>query len=129
MTGVQTCAFRSSLASKVAAAEYLITIPADDAALIDMVESYLQQSRIIALKRKKKTGEYRPVNIASKIKSLKGSFVHDDYGSRFLIVAMLDAGSESNLNPELLISSFSEFTNLNIPREEISVHRTRLILR
>ncbi|HPD90394.1 MAG TPA: hypothetical protein PKW40_03365, partial [Bacillota bacterium] len=46
----------------------------------------------------------------------------------FLIMkADLDAGSQSNLSPELLIQGFLRFSQLQIPRHQIKVLRTKLI--
>lgn len=122
-----------ALASKIVAAEYEISIPVDDYSLEEVLDNFSEQSNIIAMKRQKKTKELKPVNIAGKIKSLKGRFAEYEEGTgtgHFVITALLDAGSESNLNPELLITAFMKFAGIeDISREKISVHRKRLIVK
>ena len=48
-------------------------------------------------------------------------------GENLLVTALLDAGSESNLSPELVITALCRFLQIPIRREEISVMRTKLI--
>lgn len=121
-----------SLASRCTSAEYLIVLPlheslkGDGEALAkslsdDAGGSFLEQTQIPVLKKSKK-GPPATVDIRGMIHWLR----IDVIDTNIIMSTMLDAGSQSNLSPELLIRAFQEFYGLEIPRDKIDVLRTDL---
>jgi len=103
-----------SLAAATTGATYEIIYPLGTE--ID-IEAFLGQREITVMKPAKKTRELKPVDIRSKIKSLSRDEISGN-----ILKAVLDAGSASNLSPELLIEALAGFAE-NTPRERISVKR------
>ena len=110
-----------SLAADADAAEYKIWIPTElnEKVLKDAMEKYLSSDKITAMKRMKKTKKLEPVNIRNMIRHLEVSKV----GEFAMIKALLDCGSKSNCSPELVISSFCEFSGIETPRYDMEVER------
>jgi radical SAM-linked protein len=121
-----------SLASRCAAAEYLIVLPLDESvggdgeALArtlseDCGNGFLEQAEIPVLKKSKK-GAPTTVDIRGMIRWLRIDVVD----TNIIMSTCLDAGSQSNLSPELLIRAFQDYYGLAIPRDRIDVLRTDL---
>lgn len=121
-----------SLASRCAAAEYLIVFPLDESAggdgealaktlSEDGGKSFLEKTEMPVLKKSKK-GPPTTVDIRGMIRWLRIDVVD----TNIFMSTSLDAGSQSNLSPELLIRAFQEFYGLSIPRDRIDVLRTDL---
>lgn len=113
-----------SLAAAADAALYKIWIPTElnEEELKSKLKDYMQQSKIITLKRQKKTKKYEPMNIKHMLRRLEISKL----GDFAMIEALLDCGSQSNCSPELVITSFCEFAGIDTPRYEIEVERVQL---
>jgi hypothetical protein len=114
-----------SFAARTFAASYEITIPARpgfERQIDELCEEFLKQGNITVLKRQKKTGNQKEIDIKSMIRSLSGTASFE----KVVLNAKLDSGSHSNLSPELLISSFISFAGVEASREEIDVKRTEL---
>ena len=117
-----------SLAGETEACLYELFIPCDNCEMSDekaagLLDGYLAQPEITALKRMKKTKAYEPVNIKDKIRRLSVQKAGD-----FLrFTALLDGGSQSNLSPELVISSFLEYSKLPVERYDIEVNRKNIM--
>lgn len=118
---------KKSLAAKCCAAEYRITISLPegcDTSETGVREKFLAQPEITALKKEKKSGEMKPVDIKSGIRSLEIRMVDD----KILLTAILDAGSSSNISPELLLNSFTDFIGLTIKRETVEITRIQIFM-
>jgi len=114
-----------SIASTCQEAHYQIILPIGPCPLDadNLLDSFMTQKEILVEKSSKKHKEVKLVNIKPMIRSVTLSREDD-----FLIMkADLDAGSQSNLSPELLIQGFLRFSQLQIPRHQIKVLRTKLI--
>ena len=114
-----------SFAARLTAAEYEISMPYDPTRARDIGElcgGFLKQSRIPVEKRQKKTGQKKEIDIKSMIRSFSFALTDD----KIILLATLDAGSVSNLSPELLIPAFVSFSGIEIAREEIDVNRSGL---
>jgi len=48
--------------------------------------------------------------------------------NNIILSTILDAGSNSNLSPELLIRSFLDFAGIEADREDIEVHRSQIFM-
>lgn len=113
-----------SLAAAAESAIYKIWIPTayDEKTLKKLLEAYLAQDEIFAMKRQKKTKKLQQVGIRAMIRSLEISKPCEFA----MIQAHLDCGSHSNCSPELVISSFCEFAKIPTPRHEIEVEREKI---
>lgn len=115
-----------SLAAITSSALYEIKIPLETEAesVLESCRRFFQEDEIKVLKKKKKgkEKEFVEVNIAQMIRE-----VHFDILDDMLILrALLDAGSDSNLSPELLIIALLRYLDKDIPRELISVKREKI---
>ncbi len=119
-----------TLAANTVAAEYTIEIPLGAAGNREPVstdprmlwQSYMGQDEIMTLKKQKKKKEPVLVNIRPKIREM-AFFPSED---ELRIDAVLDSGSDSNLSPELVITTILERFGLDIPRSEIKVTRNKI---
>jgi len=114
-----------SFAARLYAAAYDITFPSGNqpfAGIQKLCESFLMQKSIIALKREKKAGTKRELDIRGMIRELSA----ETAGSNIILHAVLDSGSASNLSPELLISSFVSFAGMDTEREDVEVKRVKM---
>lgn len=119
-----------TLAALTEAADYVIAVPLDapgndptaDLNPATLCQKFLNQKKIIVKKKQKKTKELVDTDIKNKIRSLDFALA----GEHLIISASLDAGSESNASPELLIEAFLNFTGWNTERYDIEVMRKRL---
>lgn len=120
-----------SLASMVTSAQYEIRIPLGEVLqgetaeyILSKCSDFSKEDEIFALKKKKKGREKElvSVNIAQMIRKLEFGIE----GEFLKISALLDAGSDSNLSPELLISSLLEYLKFNIARDLIFVKRKKI---
>lgn len=116
-----------SLAALTVEAEYMIWIPINEEfkkllaekAAKEWKQEFMNLPSIKAMKRQKKTKQLAEVEIKDKIRNMQ---VEVKAGV-FEIYSRLDAGSDSNLSPELLIAAFLEFLGLDIKRYDIEVER------
>lgn len=116
---------KRSLAARNCSAEYIIGIPTGqkfDKKAEELCRDFLAQETILVLKKQKKTGKMREIDIRGKIQSLR--FLVE--GENLLVTALLDSGSQSNLSPELLITAISAFLGIPVDRSEVGVMRTKL---
>ena len=118
-----------TLAANTISADYTIEIPIADEEK-DRLSSdprtlwqdYMGQNEILAWKKQKKKKEPVQVDIRPKIRELV--FYPVEGGLR--IEATLDSGSDSNLSPELVITTVLERFGLRTPRSEVRVTRTKI---
>lgn len=125
-----------TLASRCFSAGYRIVIPLGEITgdspgndtesvtreLTDRAGEYLNQETILAIKRTKKHKEGIETDIKSKIRKFDFDIVDDN----FVIETILDAGSDSNLSPELVFQTFSTFTEIDAARENVEISRIQL---
>ena len=116
---------KKTLAAEVTAAEYTIKVPVPhDFAYKarEMWDMYMDRDAIMVSKRQKKKKNSVPVDIKPKIREI--TFKNDP--GYLQIDTVIDAGSESNLSPELIISSVCEMLGITTPRSEIEVTRNKI---
>lgn len=114
-----------TLAAKTEAAEYIIAVPLHEPMKADkdqIKEAYLGQDKIITYKKQKKKKELAEVDIKPMIRDM--SFVVED--ETLFVTAFLDSGSNSNLSPELVITTLLEALKLDTNRSEIQVMRRKI---
>jgi len=121
-----------SLAGEADSAVYSALIPLPEDAAVSWtqeyaekrVKEYLAQTEIIAMKRQKKTKKLAPVDIRRMIRGLAAVVLPEEGGRSALLLNMhLDCGSTSNLSPELVLTTFCQFSELNVPRYEVEIER------
>ncbi len=116
---------KKTLASMTVAAEYEIRIQLMQPLQKDagtLAKEYMEQKTIVTLKKQKKKKDPVPVDIKPKIREI--AFIPND--SALVIKTLLDAGSDSNLSPELLIDSVIETFNIQCDRAETEISRIKL---
>lgn len=106
-------------------AEYSIDFSETDVLLSDnMINQFLSQEEIYGKRRQKKTKKIIEVPIKDKIRSMA---VEDG-----LLKFVVDCGSNSNLNPEILLKSFLiyfGYDNLDDILEKVCITRNRILLK
>ena len=117
-----------TIASRCTAARYRMEIDTkmtetEPAELMGMIDTFLDQKEIIVLKKSKKKKEPAETDIKDKIREITPEIVDD----KFIMTMLLDAGSTSNLSPELVFQAFNSFSNSQIPRECVDITRLQLI--
>lgn len=115
-----------TVASRVYAADYTITIPVDSDDSYDYAAAgaaFMAQDEILAEKRQKKTGNMVEINIRPLIKTLAAEKVDNN----IIMTTNIAQGSNETLSPELIIAAFSTFTGKNFERSEIAVSRDKII--
>lgn len=88
------------------------------------VKMFMMQDEILGKRRQKKTKKIIEVPIKDKIKSMK---LDDDY-----LAFIVDCGSNSNLNPEVLVKSFLNFCgyeDLDNIMKKIYITRSKIFLK
>ena len=119
-----------TLASTVSSAVYEAVFPISFKARSDefrqLVNTYLSQDEIFALKREKKTKKYVEKNIKDQIRCIKVIESEEPYGNISLLME-LDSGSASNLNPDLVVQSFSKYAELSFEKGDVRIERKELI--
>ena len=117
------------LAGAVDSAVYLITIPLgkdkDETERID-IKQFMDNDEIIAEKKQKKSKEMKKINIRGMIRKLDMCLQERDGEEVLTLAAELDAGSRSNLSPELLVTAFNDFFSLGADRADIDIKRTAI---
>lgn len=113
-----------SLAGEAESAYYRVTIPfkTSQEELERIIDSYMAQDKITAMKRRKKDKKMVETDIKKQIRHIEG-FSADGVT---VLDMTLDCGSISNCSPELVISSFCRFAELDIPRYSMDVERKKI---
>lgn len=113
-----------SLAAAADSADYKVWIPTvvSDDKLAELAAGYMAQDEIITLKRQKKDKKMVPVNIKNMIRGFEAK----NYDNQIILNLHLDCGSISNCSPELVITSFCEFADIDIPRYKMEVERKNI---
>lgn len=116
-----------SLASIVTLALYTVTMPRDLKLSADdmnaLLRDYLAQNEILAEKKQKKTKKIIEKDIKAQIKGLE---CYEADGVLKLKM-LLDCGSNSNLSPEAVITTFAKFAGIDAPRYEYNVNRDYIV--
>ena len=118
-----------TIASRCAAARYEIRIPVDESVKPyerfwngEAAEAFLAQESIYVTKLNKKKKEVE-IDIKEKIRRLDCDLVDGN----IILDTELDAGSDSNLSPELLLKAFLRYFDIAVDRSNIEISRLALI--
>lgn len=88
------------------------------------MRGFLDQEQILVMKRMKKKKEPKEVDIKSKIREIEWA-AQDNI---IIMSTILDAGSDSNLSPDLLIQAIGRYIGRQIPPENVEITRMEIIL-
>ncbi len=113
-----------SLAARATAAVYRIRLPLPGEGEVFSPETLLAQPSLTAEKRNKKKQQVC-LNIRPMIRSLS-TMEPAEPGPYLWLRCTLDAGSASNLNPELLVQAIEHHLGRTFPREEVRFIRESL---
>lgn len=129
LLSIEEAKHNKTLAANTIAAEYVIEIPLAEERPAgwpldarEMWDAYMGQTEILTLKKQKKKKEPVTVNIRPKIQEM----VFEPSEEGLQIETLLDSGSDSNLSPELVITTVLETFALNVPRSDIKVLRKKI---
>lgn len=117
---------KKTLAAETVAAGYEIYIPLNEPfnkSPKEAYDKYMGDPEIIALKKQKKKKDPVSIDIKPKIREI----FFFTAPSAIRVETVLDAGSDSNLSPELVISTLLDALDIQTPRNEIDVTRTKII--
>lgn len=109
------------VAGKITEAKYEISI-LDNNISNENIDEFLKQDQIIAYKKQKKKKELKEVNIKPMIRDLQFNIDCD----KIIMTTIIDCGSTSNLNPDLIIQALSSFLGYEIPAENVEIKRIYL---
>jgi radical SAM-linked protein len=111
-------------ASRVRWASYEVRLPEGRQLPTEsQLREFLNQDKILITKPIKKGKDYKQIDIRPMIGQLKLNV--NDEGDRVLFMK-IHAGSESNLNPELLLNPLFEFAGIPLEKYEPQVKRLEL---
>ena len=114
---------RKSLASLIEAADYEITLEVPMGEMLaERADLFMSQEAILVEKKRKKDKNPTMVDIKPMVVSL-------DAKEEDCILTMnvrLKTGSNANLNPELLVTAFLNFTNIPFRRENLQIRRKEM---
>lgn len=106
------------IAGSITHAEYDITFNTP-LAKPEMIKEFLQQKEIITLKKQKKKKEMKEVNIKPMIRKVTIKKGND----KVIMTTIVDCGSASNLNPDLIVKSFLAFAGIDFDPDNVEIQR------
>ncbi|MEG0918473.1 MAG: TIGR03936 family radical SAM-associated protein [Anaerovoracaceae bacterium] len=113
-----------SFGSTLDEAKYRIMVSDITISNESQIDDFFNQEEIIVKKRKKKKkNEFREINIKDKIRSWTYNLIDNN----LIIETNLDAGSESNLNPDMVLTPLLDYLSIN--KDSVNVEITRLELK
>ena len=107
-------------AKDIVSAKYLIDITAPRSVGKEELENFFSQSDIKAVKKTKK-GE-KEINLKDFIKEIEILNINEN---NFKLMALLSAGGEANIKPDILVAKLCESLKIR-DFERISIHRTEI---
>ena len=107
-------------AHDIVSAKYIIDIIAPRVILKEKIESFFEQENISATKKTKK-GE-KEINLRDFIKEVK---VVSLEGNAFRLDALLSAGGEANIKPDIVVAKLQEYLNSS-EFESVDIHRVEI---
>lgn len=129
LLSIEEATHPKTLAANTVSAEYTIEIPVkeEERGLLSsdprvLWQDYMGQTEILAFKKQKKKKDLVQVDIRPKIRELLFYPQKDE----LRIEATLDSGSDSNLSPELVITTILKKFMLTTPRSEVRVTRDKI---
>ena len=129
LLSIEEATHPKTLAANTVSAEYRIEIPVkgqDRGSLSSdprvLWQDYMGQTEILAFKKQKKKKALVQVDIRPKIREI----LFYPFEEELRIETTLDSGSDSNLSPELVITTVLERFGLTTPRSEVGVTRIKI---
>lgn len=129
---------RRTLAAVAEYARYTVLLPAaetDPTLIAGSIRQFLAQSEIIVEKKQKKTGKIVKSDIRPMILDLQYAGNADNQctvdidNNSIMLTMTICAGSNRNLNPEILLKAFCEYSRMPFCPEETVIIRNELFFR
>lgn len=109
-----------TLAALTEYADYKIEVPFDrNIDITSAIKDYMSQENIVGKKFNRKSGKETEVEIKPMIKEISGT-VDDNI---ITLTTKLSAGSQANLSPEMVLSSFCQHAGIAYDRAEVRITR------
>ena len=116
-----------SMASLVRWAAYTIRIPGSTDMERNAALRFMEQPEIRSKKRKKSTGALIEIDIKPMVRSLDAACEPEEEDGTLLVLhTVVRAGSEANLNPDLLVRSFLAYCGSDPAMRPYRIERTEL---
>lgn len=114
-----------TLASLTEYADYELRIPLGsgfDGNMKDILEKYMTRDQIVVLKHQRKSGKDIELDIKPMIAVITGIVDNNN----IMITAKISAGSTANLSPEMVLSTFCDFAEIQYDRAEVEIRRKEI---
>ena len=85
----------------------------------EKLEAFISQEQIIAQKREKKTKKYVDKDIKNQIRNIE----IEAYNGWLALLVDVDAGSASNINPEIVVQAFAKFSEITLNKGDLDIER------
>jgi len=112
-----------TLAALTEYADYELLIPLQngfDRDMKEILEKFMTRDHIVVIKHQRKSGKDIELDIKPMIAEITG--VVDN--NNIMITTKLSAGSTANLSPEMVLSTFCDFAEIQYDRAEVEIRRT-----
>lgn len=114
-----------TLAALTEYADYELLIPLQsgfDGDMKEILERFMTRDHIVVIKHQRKSGKDIELDIKPMIEEITG--VVDN--NNIMITAKLSAGSTANLSPEMVLSTFCDFAEIQYDRAEVEIRRKEI---
>lgn len=114
-----------TLAALTYLADYEILILKEETLEFDFktrVDEFLSQEQIMVLKHSRKSGKDLEIDIKPMISEMNG-MVNNNI---ILLTCKIAAGSNANLSPEMVLTTFCDFAGIAYDRAEVMIKRTEI---
>lgn len=121
------------ISGRISEACYKIIISDTEGLTAEDFLGLMERESLVVLKKQKKKKELKEINIRPMIRSIESSesvdkdvSCREEVDNKIIITTVLDCGSVSNLNPELLLKGVSSVTGVEILPENVEIQRLYL---
>ncbi len=117
-----------TLAALTEYADYELSIPLEnslDENVKELIDKYMHQEQIKVLKHQRKSGKDIEIDIKPLISEIDGTIL-DNNNKLIMLTVKLAAGSNANLSPEMILTSFFNFAEMTYDRAKVFIKRTEI---
>lgn len=114
-----------TLAALTEYADYELLIPLESGYhgdIKEILEKYMTREHIVVLKHQRKSGKDIELDIKPMIAEIFGEVDNNN----IMITTKLSAGSTANLSPEMVLSTFCDFAEIQYDRAEVEIRRIEI---
>lgn len=117
-----------TLAALTEYADYEISIPLENGFrenVKELIKKYMNQEQIKVFKHQRKSGKDIEIDIKPMISEIDGMILGNN-NKYIMLTVKLAAGSNANLSPEMIITSFCNLTEMTYDRAKVFIKRTEI---